>query len=76
MVELYVNDIENALKNKSYFSALAMLLALPDTTKRPSAIKQAVVIYYLQLFYNISTISIELEHHTVSNVFIEVLPYK
>lgn len=30
MVELYVNDIENALKNKSYFSALAMSLALPD----------------------------------------------
>lgn len=30
MVEIYVNDIENALKNKSYFSALAMSLALPD----------------------------------------------
>lgn len=30
MVELYVNDIVNALKNKSYFSALAMSLALPD----------------------------------------------
>ena len=30
MVELYVNDIANALKNKSYFSALAMSLALPD----------------------------------------------
>lgn len=30
MVELYANDIENALKNKSYFSALAMSLALPD----------------------------------------------
>lgn len=29
MVEIYVNDIENALKNKSYFSALAMSLALP-----------------------------------------------
>ncbi|MBQ7990348.1 MAG: hypothetical protein IJ251_04790 [Oscillospiraceae bacterium] len=30
MVELYVKDIANALKNKSYFSALAMSLALPD----------------------------------------------
>lgn len=30
MVEIYVNDIENALKNKSYFSALAMSLVLPD----------------------------------------------
>lgn len=30
MVELYVNDIANAIKNKSYFSALAMSLALPD----------------------------------------------
>ena len=30
MVELFVNDIANALKNKSYFSALAMSLALPD----------------------------------------------
>ena len=30
MVELYVNDIAIALKNKSYFSALAMSLALPD----------------------------------------------
>lgn len=30
MVEIYFNDIENALKNKSYFSALAMSLALPD----------------------------------------------
>ena len=30
MVEIYVNDIVNALKNKSYFSALAMSLALPD----------------------------------------------
>lgn len=30
MVEFYVNDIANALKNKCYFSALAMSLALPD----------------------------------------------
>lgn len=30
MVELYVEDICNALNNKCYFSALAMSLALPD----------------------------------------------
>ena len=30
MVEIYVNDIKNALKNKCYFSALALSLALPD----------------------------------------------
>ena len=30
MVDLYVNDITNALKNGCYFSALAMTLALPD----------------------------------------------
>ena len=30
MIESYVSDIENALKNKSYFSALALSLALPD----------------------------------------------
>lgn len=30
MVEFYVNDIANTLKNKCYFSALAMSLTLPD----------------------------------------------
>lgn len=30
MVELYVIDIANALRNKCYFSALALSLALPD----------------------------------------------
>lgn len=30
MIRLYVSDIENSLKNKCYFSALAMSLALPD----------------------------------------------
>ena len=30
MVEMYVNDIRNALKNQCYFSALALSLALPD----------------------------------------------
>ena len=30
MVDVYVNDIMNALKNRSYFSALALTLALPD----------------------------------------------
>ena len=30
MVDVYTNDIRNALKNKCYFSALALSLALPD----------------------------------------------
>lgn len=30
MIRIYVSDIENSLKNKCYFSALAMSLALPD----------------------------------------------
>ncbi|MCR5141874.1 MAG: hypothetical protein K6C68_05015 [Ruminococcus sp.] len=30
MVDIYVNDIEKALKSESYFSALALSLALPD----------------------------------------------
>ena len=30
MVEVFVNDIQNSLKNHSYFSALALALALPD----------------------------------------------
>lgn len=30
MVDVYTNDIRNALKNKCYFSALALCLALPD----------------------------------------------
>ncbi len=30
MVEAFVNDIQKALKNHSYFSALALALALPD----------------------------------------------
>ena len=30
MIDIYVNDIMSALKNRSYFSALALSLALPD----------------------------------------------
>ena len=30
MIDVYVKDIMNALKNRSYFSALALALALPD----------------------------------------------
>ena len=30
MIDIYVNDIRNALKNKSYFSALSLALTLPD----------------------------------------------
>ncbi len=30
MIEIYVNDIRNALKNQCYFSALSLALTLPD----------------------------------------------
>ena len=30
VIEIYVNDIRNALKNQSYFSALSLALTLPD----------------------------------------------
>ena len=30
MIDVYVKDIMNALKKRSYFSALALALALPD----------------------------------------------
>lgn len=30
MINVYINDINNSLKNRSYFSALALALALPD----------------------------------------------
>lgn len=30
LINVYINDINNSLKNKSYFSALALALALPD----------------------------------------------
>lgn len=31
MIDVYVHDIETSLKNKAYFSALALALTLPDT---------------------------------------------
>ena len=30
MIDIYVNDIRNALKNQSFFSALSLALTLPD----------------------------------------------
>ena len=30
MIDIYVNDLHHALKNRCYFSALALALALPD----------------------------------------------
>jgi hypothetical protein len=30
MIEIYVNEIRNALKNQFWFSALALALTLPD----------------------------------------------
>lgn len=50
MVDIYVNDIETALKNESYFSALALSLALPDICGEAEYPKEGIGKRYIEWY--------------------------
>lgn len=74
MIEIYVNDIARSLKDKCYFSALALALSLPDMcgiaefTSETSVAKRYIGWYdkYLGPFFKQGTDSLEVEQPWLS----------
>ena len=50
MINVYVDDIKKSLKNKCYFSALALSLALPDICGMVEFPKEQVSDRYIHWF--------------------------